>query len=761
MSRVKVCLALAGIAVSIAAWIIPRTTLTADDTLAVSPPQTTNDSPNPVRARVLRLLSLSHVRNEETAQQALAELQKLGVTGEQLELGRKMVHPDVQVRRELVQALLNADTHTQQEIARELITDPDPKVRAAASLLINDESQSNMLESRAMSVRTISAESGPTRPGLMDNSNDVTARPKILQRPGESIFVEEPSDFTDEFESIVETTLDAPLGFTGPSGIAPLEEQESQHFVPMEDRWRLGFPEWDRYGKGHPPVDDYPYVEGHWWDPYNQNVLKGDYPIIGQHTFLNVTGNLISIFEPRSLPVATTPFESTIDPFSEPFFGNPRQFFTTNFFRLSVDLIHGNAGFKPVDWQVRVTPVFNINYLRAQELAVVNPDVREGTDRYRSYTALDEWFVEGKIADLSPDYDFVSVRAGSQPFTSDFRGFIFSDVNRGVRVFGTREANRDQFNVVLFDQTEKDTNSQLNTFDDRHQNTIIANYYRQDFLVPGYTGQASFHYNNDGPSFKFDENDFLVRPDPVGVFRPHKVEAYYVGLAGDGHIGRVNVSNAFYWAFGQDSLNPLAGQDQIINAQMAAVELSYDRDWVRFRTSFFWSSGDDKIDDGVAKGFDSIFDNPNFAGGQFSFWQRQAIPLFGVNLVNRNSLVPDLRSSKFQGQSNFVNPGLTLVNAGMDFDVTPKLKLISNVNFLWFDKTNVLEHFVFQSGISREIGTDASLGIEYRPFLNNNVIIVGGLSGLFPAAGLKDLYGNLGQELGTLYSHFVELNLLY
>src|SRR5205807_7171657 len=48
-------------------------------------------------------------------------------------------------------------------------------------------------------------------------------------------------------------------------------------------------------------------------------------------------------------------------------------------------------------------------------------------------------------------------------------------------------------------QQEKDTNSQLNTFEDRPQNIAIANVYRQDFLFPGYTAQASFHYNNDGP----------------------------------------------------------------------------------------------------------------------------------------------------------------------------------------------------------------------------------------------------------------------
>ena len=142
-------------------------------------------------------------------------------------------------------------------------------------------------------------------------------------------------------------------------------------------------------------------------------------------------------------------------------------------------------------------------------------------------------------------------------------------------------------------------------------------------------------------------------------------------------------------------MNPIANRPQDINAQMAAVELSYDRDWARFRASFFWASGDGNANNRHATGFDSIHDNPNFAGGEFSFWQRQNIPLFGVNLVQRQSLVPDLRSSKIQGQANFVNPGLQLFNVGMDMDLTPKLRMINNANFLFFDKTNSLETFLF------------------------------------------------------------------
>src|SRR5437588_177589 len=66
------------------------------------------------------------------------------------------------------------------------------------------------------------------------------------------------------------TPVDAPNGFAGRSGILPEEEQDDPHFVPMPDRWRIGFPEWDRYGKGHPRLDDYPYVKGSLWNPFEQ-----------------------------------------------------------------------------------------------------------------------------------------------------------------------------------------------------------------------------------------------------------------------------------------------------------------------------------------------------------------------------------------------------------------------------------------------------------------------------------------------------------
>ena len=120
-----------------------------------------------------------------------------------------------------------------------------------------------------------------------------------------------------QFDQPVCTPRQTPLGFAGKSGILPADLQQDSHFVPMPDRWRSGFPHWDRYGpetrvfpEGDPFEDDHPYARGDWWDPYRQNVLKGDYPIVGQNTFFNFTAMNMSTIEFHQVPTPTGPFES-------------------------------------------------------------------------------------------------------------------------------------------------------------------------------------------------------------------------------------------------------------------------------------------------------------------------------------------------------------------------------------------------------------------------------------------------------------------
>ena len=518
-------------------------------------------------------------------------------------------------------------------------------------------------------------------------------------------------------------------------------------FHATPNRWELEQPNYRRYAA----PGEYLYVKPHWYDPYNHNRWKGDEPIwpavFGQEVSLNFTGTATTFLDQSRVPAPSG--VSTERPGSAGFFGNGDQFFLNQTLRFSFDLFHGDTSFKPADWRVRVTPEVSLNYLSVGELGIVSPDVRKGTTRFDSHIGLQEAFFEYELRDLSANYDFVSVRAGIQEFNADFRGFLFVEEQPGLRVFGNLKNGRIEYNAAYFNFLEKNTNSGLNSFELRGQQVVLANVYLQDFFFPGYTAEFVGAYNKDDPSIHFDDNGFLVRPTPIGNVIdqgvgpiPHGIRVGYFGWLGSGHIKRVNLTHAFYQAVGEDTFNPIAGRSVTVNAQMAAGEASLDRDWVRYRVSVFYTSGDANPRDGRARGFDAIVDLPNFAGGVFSFWNENAIRLTGtgVALTQAGSLLPNMRSNKEEGQANFVNPGLFLVNAGADFDITSKLRGFANFNYLRFMRTEAIEYALFQGGIGHSIGEDVGVGVVYRPPLSENLVLTGGASLLQPGDGFRDIY---------------------
>jgi len=537
----------------------------------------------------------------------------------------------------------------------------------------------------------------------------------------------------------------------------------SDVFNVVPNRWALEQPDYRRYR----PSGEYIYTKPHWYDPFNRNRFKGDEPIwpavLGQQVFFNFTGSETTFIDGRKVPVPSD--VSAAQPGSSAFFGRGEQFFLDQTFRFTFDLFHGDASFKPVDWRIRVTPEVSLNYLDVKELGIVGPDVRAGTTRLDSHVGFQEAFVEYKLHDLSANYDFVSVRAGIQEFNADFRGFLFVEEQPGLRVFGDLKNDRLEYNAAYFDFLEKNTNSGLNTFSRRKQQVMLGNVYIQDFFFPGYTAEFLGAYNKDDGGLHYDDNGFLVRPAPVGnVINqgvgaiPHSIQVGYFGWLGSGHIKRINITHAFYEAAGKDSFNPIAGRPVTVNAQMAAVELSLDRDWIRYRISSFYSSGDNNPRNGRANGFDAIVDLPSFAGGLFSFWNREGIRLLGsgVSLTTDGSLLPNMRSNKNEGQANFVNPGIFLVNAGTDIDITPKLKGFVNFNYLRFMRTEPLEFVLFQSPIRHNIGEDFGVGVTYRPPLSENIILTGGASMLQPGQGFRDIYTGR-----TLFSVFGSAKLTF
>jgi hypothetical protein len=515
----------------------------------------------------------------------------------------------------------------------------------------------------------------------------------------------------------------------------------------VPNRWALEQPDYRRYAQ----KGEYIYSKPRWYDPFNRNRFKGDEPIwpklLRQQVFLNLTASSDTFFDGRRVPSPSN--VSSARPGSSGFFGKGEQAFFDQTLRFTFDLFHGDASFKPVAWRIRITPELSVNDLKVRELGIIGPDVRSGTNRFDEHLGLQEAFVEVKLHDVGPNYDFVSARAGIQQFNADFRGFLFVDEEPALRVFGNLHSNRIEYNLAYFHFLEKNTNSGLNTFERRHQQVLLGNVYLQDFFFPGYTAEFVAAWSKDDPSLHYDDNGFLVRPAPIGnVINqgtgpiPHGIRVGYFGWLGNGHIRRINLTHAFYQALGEDTFNPIAGRRVTINAQMAAAEISYDKDWMRYRVSALYTSGDANPRDERARGFDSIVDLPNFAGGLFSFWNREGIRLLGsgVLLTTPGSLIPSLRASKEEGQANFVNPGIFLANAGADFEITPKLRGFANLNFLRFERTEPLELLLFQSPIHHTIGEDFGIGVEYRPPLSENIVVTGGASALQPGQGFKDIY---------------------
>lgn len=523
------------------------------------------------------------------------------------------------------------------------------------------------------------------------------------------------------------------------------KSQESQppHFEPIESRWFIK------------PLPYEVNEPGEWWNPYRQNILKGDFPIFGQDIFLSITGQEKLLYEMRRLP---TPSGST-GHFSVPrdFFGEGEQSVLVSNTSISFDLFKGQQAFKPVDWRLKATLVYNVTDVTLQQVGAVNVSPSDGRNRTTHDIALQEGFAEVHLMDLSDRYDFISSETGILPFRSDFRGFIFDDTNLGARLFGNADENKWQYNLVFFNMLEKSTNSELNTLNQRNQQILIANLYRQDWPVEGYTTSVSFHYNHDEAGVHFDENGFLNRPAPAGAAAQHELDVYYLGWAGEGHLGRFNITHAFYEALGHDTNNPFAARSVGIEAQMAALELSYDFDWLRVRGYGLYSSGDKDTRDHEANGFDTINGSPNFAGGEFSYWNRQAIKLLGVNLNQRLSPFPNLSTSKFEGQSNFVNPGLLMVGGAMDAELTPTWRGQLGMNYLRFMNTSSLQTYLELEDIQKGIGTEIFMGTQYRPLLTNNLILKVGAAGLFPDNGFQKIY-----ETNKLqYSVFSELVLTW
>ncbi|MFN3388863.1 MAG: hypothetical protein ACK40O_08000 [Allosphingosinicella sp.] len=557
--------------------------------------------------------------------------------------------------------------------------------------------------------------------------------------------------------------LEEPVEQDNPGAIrSPPPEAFPADQIPVPDRWRL--------------IESLGVVKERWFDPYNQNTLKGDRPIClptdeeqakrraegrpkcRTPRFLGLTGddwffavNAVSdtVLEPRTFPIPVG-VQTTNRPGSIDVFGKSESLVVAQTFILGAALIKGSTAYKPPDVEYRLTLALNASYVDVPERRVLFVEPSKGTTRFDYALGVQEAFVDYHIRNVSDRYDFDSVRAGIQPFQLDFRGFLFNDQQLGLRLFGNRDNNRVQYNLMAIWRLEKDTNSGLNNIlqAPRQDWILHANLYRQDFPFVGMTSQASLTWNanRERGDIEVDDNGFPVRPALIGNLRARNYDVFYLGYNADGRIGRINLSASAYGAFGWDRKNIFTGETGHIRSFFLAAEPSYDVDWIRVRGSFLFASGDGEPFDNRESGFDAIFENPIFAGADTSYWIRQTIPFAGggraVSVNGRNGILNSLRSSKEQGQSNFVNPGTILAGIGADFDITPELRLSGNVNHLWFHRTAVLQALRMEGSIPKEIGFDVSAAAIWRPKMTQNIVFRASAAMLEAGRGFRDLFDN-------------------
>jgi hypothetical protein len=467
---------------------------------------------------------------------------------------------------------------------------------------------------------------------------------------------------------------------------------------PSVNRWRLLEP----MGIGEKPRSPL-------YDPYAPSVAKGDIPIFGDKVFFSLTGVIDNFLE----------FKRNLDFFSGGRFRNVPyhehnilgQLTAVAFF----EIFQGDTVFTPKDWSIRVAPIMRF---RCGDLNATDHGCGE-------YITLQEAFGEIKLFEIGQTFDATSGRVGIQGFNSDFFGLIYNDVQPGARIFSELERNQFKVNLAVFDRLNKEKLSALNELSKRRKHQVVAlGVQWDDFILPGFNILPNFVYSHD---------------EAPGVAVGGDLNAFYFGFTTNGHIDRFNVNTAFYYVTGRTARNTPTRERQAISAGMAFAQVAYPINWLNPRFAIAYATGDGDVTDRKAAGFDSVFDNTAFGGGQFSYLFGEKIQLGAITVLRGNSVFPSLRGAN--ATSQYVNPGVLAVNPGIDLTLTPTTLFEANYNYAQFDDTASLVG-VAGRNVSNEIGHEFNAGVTWKPLLNEQLLVFAGGAVFLPGQGIKDTFGN-------------------
>ena len=145
-----------------------------------------------------------------------------------------------------------------------------------------------------------------------------------------------------------------------PRQIPPPAPNLPRESIPVPDRWRIM------------QALDFKYP---WYDPYHQNVLKGDIPLpaLGPDIFVNAIAVSDTLAEFREIPnpVSQTVSRETSD---NNIYGDGEQQIYATTLLAGFSLLKGDTTYRPPDYEFRALAAFNYNHVRASEAGVLRAD---------------------------------------------------------------------------------------------------------------------------------------------------------------------------------------------------------------------------------------------------------------------------------------------------------------------------------------------------------------------------------------------------
>ena len=149
-------------------------------------------------------------------------------------------------------------------------------------------------------------------------------------------------------------------------------------------------------------------------------------------------------------------------------------------------------------------------------------------------------------------------------------------------------------------------------------------------------------------------------------------------------------------------------------------------------------------------------------GGPLSYFVGENIKFGNGDFVRANSFYSSLRG--LNNQANYVNPGMQLINTGVDTIFTRRVQMALNVNYYLFNElgayANNNKFGVPVRILHHDGGFEQNVFLRFKPFLrqlNDLLLIDTGFSVMQPLQGMKDAFGSSR----PVYSTFLALRIVY